>query len=111
LDTGDWALEKSNHAGRGFNIHNGSPRGGRLPAGGQQRAEIVPVGQFERQPCPYLVNAQHRLDMDAILDYGHHLVVETDVLRRPGRDDGDAREHPLDVAHQRSDFHAERLGS
>ena len=28
--------------------------------------------------APHLVNAQHRLDMDAVLNGGHHLVAEAD---------------------------------
>jgi len=34
----------SAQTGRGFNVHDGSCRGGWLPAGRQQRAEVVLVG-------------------------------------------------------------------
>ena len=66
--------------------------------------------QVVRQPGPHLVNTQDGLDVDAVLDRRDDAVVEADVFRRFGLDDGDAGAQEPRLADAGAGFHAERLG-
>jgi len=59
------------------------------------------------EPCPHFINAQHGLDVDAVLERRNDLVVEPDVFRRLGLHDGDAGAHVAGIADAGAGFHPE----